>query len=265
MKNYFDITKKHTIIKANRSKYAIPVLHPNRIMDVHDFIYMVEGKWKIGQDGEEFYIEKGDVLILAANHSHYGIDLCTAGTKTLFIHTERLDGDEYETNKEKVILESHIKAQQNPAVKDCFEKIVFAFSCQNHSMASAYFDVLLCELESLMNKSLQDNIAENMRRMIISSTKILKNREIANAFNLSLKTAENIFKKAFNTTLHKYVIDRKIEEIMFHLVNFPDMTLYEIALNLGFYDEFHMSRLFKKNVGISPGEYRKTQSKRTTE
>ena len=132
-------------------------------------------------------------------------------------------------------------------------------------MASAYFDVLLCELESLMNKSLQDNIAENMRRMIISSTKILKNREIANAFNLSLKTAENIFKKAFNTTLHIYVIDRKIEDIMFHLVNFPDMTLYEIALNLGFYDEFHMSRLFKKNVGISPGEYRKTQSKRTTE
>ena len=35
------------------------------------------------------------------------------------------------------------------------------------------------------------------------------------------------------------------------------MTIKEIAYNLGFYDECHFSKQFKKFTGTSPAEYRK--------
>ena len=63
MINFFDLSRKHTIIDVNRNKYVIPTLHPNRKMSMHDFIYMLDGEWKIGQDGEEYHVKKGDVLI----------------------------------------------------------------------------------------------------------------------------------------------------------------------------------------------------------
>lgn len=259
MQNYFDISKKHTITVANRNNYVHPSGHPNRRMAEHDFIYMLEGEWIIGQEKEIFHIKKGDVLILGAHQTHYGIEPNSPGTKTMYVHALYHKGDERDesANDEKIILQSHIHAANNPNVKSCFEKIIYAKSCRNKKMASVYFDVLLCELENCMNSTTQVSLAENIRHMIVSSSSILKNSEIAKAFNVNVKTAENIFKNTFHTTMHQYVLDTKIEHVKFYLINFPDMKLNEIAVNLGFYDEFHLSRHFKKTVGVSPGEYRK--------
>jgi hypothetical protein len=36
---------------------------------------MLEGEWKIGQNDEEFLLKKDSLLILKANHLHYGVPL----------------------------------------------------------------------------------------------------------------------------------------------------------------------------------------------
>ena len=259
MDNYFDIFTKHKVTAANRNTYTIPALHPGRKLSEHDFIYMLSGKWKIGQDSEEFSIEQGDVLILPANHFHYGIQPCTKGTKTMYIHTSPHENDKYDRycNNKKIVLKSHIKTNNNYSIKNCFEKIVYAKSLKDEIMASAYFDVLLCELKKCMENTNNSTVAEKIRQAVVSSNKILKNTEIAEMFNISVKTAENTFKRTFHTTIHQYIIHTKIEDAKFHLLNFPDMKIYEIAHNLGFYDEFHLSRCFKKTVGLSPAKYRK--------
>lgn len=41
-----------------------------------------------------------------------------------------------------------------------------------------------------------------------------------------------------------------------YLELYPNMKIFEIAINLSFYDEYHFSHSFKKYFGISPGYYR---------
>ena len=74
---------------------------------------------------------------------------------------------------------------------------------------------------------------------------------------ISVKTAENKFKAAFSTTIHRYMLTYKTEEAISYFKTFPHMTIKEIAYNLGFYDEYHFSKQFKKVTGISPKEYKK--------
>ena len=261
MNNYFNISSRHEIRAANHNNFSTPTPHPDRNMNQHDFIYMLDGEWIIGQDGEEFHIKAGDTLILAAHHSHYGIMPCTAGTKTMYIHVMFDSGDTCENaESHKIILDSLIKVGGNAAIKNIFEKIIYAKSTKNELLASVYFDVLLCELRACMESSKRISLAEDIRQLIVSSEKIITNTEIAKALNVSVKTAENVFKAAYGTTLHKYVIESKIEEAKFYLSSFPDMKLCEIAQNLGFCDEFHLSRHFKNAVGLAPGEYRKRKA-----
>ncbi|MBP5256250.1 MAG: AraC family transcriptional regulator, partial [Clostridia bacterium] len=39
---------------------------------------------------------------------------------------------------------------------------------------------------------------------------------------------------------------------------FPHMTIRDIADEMNFYDEYHFSRQFKKEYGVSPLEYKKS-------
>ena len=93
MKNLFNIEKRHTITEANINFYANSLIHPRRRMKEHDFIYMLHGKWKMGQNDEVFDLKSDSVLILSAGSYHYGIEACSPGTKTMFFHVSCEEGD----------------------------------------------------------------------------------------------------------------------------------------------------------------------------
>ncbi len=69
----FSYDNRHNVTEANFNYYAAPFVHPKRKMKEHDFIYMLSGKWKIGQDGEVFNLQQDSVLILNGGLTHYGV------------------------------------------------------------------------------------------------------------------------------------------------------------------------------------------------
>jgi transcriptional regulator GlxA family with amidase domain len=54
-----------------------------------------------------------------------------------------------------------------------------------------------------------------------------------------------------------YVVETRLRTARILLDTRPDLSLTEIALQAGFYDQPHFNRVFKKVEGITPGEYRK--------
>lgn len=64
------------------------------------------------------------------------------------------------------------------------------------------------------------------------------------------------FKNCFGLPPRKYICLRRIERAQNLLVH-TKLTLKEISVRVGYEDEFHFAKLFKKYIGVSPGIYRK--------
>jgi AraC-like DNA-binding protein len=86
----------------------------------------------------------------------------------------------------------------------------------------------------------------------------LKAESIASHFNISLNYISEFFKKHTGENLQQYIINYKLSLVEIRLQH-SDMRLNEIAYELGFTDESHLTRIFKKYKGINPAEYRKNR------
>ncbi len=63
------------------------------------------------------------------------------------------------------------------------------------------------------------------------------------------------FKRQLGTTPMTYIYERRLEKAK-RLIASTDMPIGEVAQATGFHDIFHLSKNFKKSVGIAPTEYR---------
>lgn len=85
--------------------------------------------------------------------------------------------------------------------------------------------------------------------------------KLSTRFFLSREHISRRFKQEVGMTLTNYVIHLRINQAKQWLLE-SDEKMYSIALKLGYQDEIYFSKLFKKNVGMTPAEYRNSQGAR---
>lgn len=64
------------------------------------------------------------------------------------------------------------------------------------------------------------------------------------------------FRKHYRASIGEYVRMLRIESAR-RDISSTDLSVAEIALKAGFYDQGHLSRVFKRLTGLTPGEYRR--------
>lgn len=82
------------------------------------------------------------------------------------------------------------------------------------------------------------------------------NRDVASAFSYHEYYLNYVFKKNFNTTIHKYITDLRLREAC-HLIETTDLPIHDIAYTVGFTNANHFSVKFKSKFSITPAMYRK--------
>jgi len=82
-------------------------------------------------------------------------------------------------------------------------------------------------------------------------------KDYAVLLNISPNALAKITKSHFNKTLTNLITERIIIEAKRELY-LTNKSVKEVAYELGYDDEYYFSRLFKKNVNISPQVYRET-------
>lgn len=83
--------------------------------------------------------------------------------------------------------------------------------------------------------------------------------DLADAAGLSVSQFERRFRKAFGTSVRKYLLKIRIENAT-RLLTESDNTIVQIALACGFYDHAHFSRSFKRITGVTPSDFRNGSS-----
>jgi AraC family transcriptional regulator len=81
--------------------------------------------------------------------------------------------------------------------------------------------------------------------------------ELADHANLSPHHFSMLFKHALGSPPHHYVLQERIDEAQRQLA-VGRMSISELALNLGFSDQSHFSRAFRKMTGTTPKRYQST-------
>lgn len=82
--------------------------------------------------------------------------------------------------------------------------------------------------------------------------------EIGKHICISVNYLNNVFKSVTGTTVMQYIENNKIAKAK-QLLLLPGYSVKRTAAELGYYDPYHFSKMFKKETGMSPREYVKGQ------
>jgi AraC-like DNA-binding protein len=264
MVNYLDTTVARQLSACNFN-YHSKALHPDRVMLEHDLIYILEGEWEIYQDGIPFTIQKDDVILLQANHHHYGLTQSAPQVRTIFLHFSASENDTLSPcpglispQEEPFQFSTVTNCRGNINVKYLFENIIYAFwSDDKYKKAntSAMLAILLCQLSSMRSDGPTQN-SESINRILylIKTTpdKVFTIDELAQTVQQSAKTVATNFKKITGSSIHEYQMNLKLQMARSLLQHEPATQLKELAQAFGFYDEYHFSKRYKKKFGYSP-------------
>ena len=79
--------------------------------------------------------------------------------------------------------------------------------------------------------------------------------DLATLTGLSPCHFSRAFKQSMGMPPHRYLISRRVEEAA-RLIESTDRPMFEIALDVGFSDQSHFTRVFSSQVGESPSQFR---------
>ena len=112
-------------------------------------------------------------------------------------------------------------------------------------------EIISVKGERLINKTLA-YIEQHIDRPITLD-------EVAENAGRSRSSISHSFRKILGKSFSKVVIEAKLSKAEEYFKNTPNLSIEEVAFKLGYKDPLYFSRLYKKNRGISPSEYRNRQ------
>lgn len=259
---YFGNRRHVTLCNHNFSQEGI--LHPDRIMSEYDLLYMQNGSWDIIEDDITYHLEPGTVLLLEPGKHHFSTQKCSPMMRNIYIHFSSDALDNQDKNPVNYLpVPKLVQTRNNPEIHHSFERVIDAFwsseTTKKELHSSLFLENLLLQLSDLNHIS--DNktdilVSEIIHRFHCELERFLSPVELAEDYQISVRTISGRFKKCTGQSIHQYQLQMKLDMAYDLLPISPGRSLHDIALSYGFYDEFQFSKLFKKKFGISPSERR---------
>jgi AraC family transcriptional regulator len=80
-------------------------------------------------------------------------------------------------------------------------------------------------------------------------------RDIANLAGLSISQCARQFRRMTGVAPHRYLLQVRVAHVK-TLLRESDRDLALIAMDAGFFDQSHMTRVFRRLTGVTPGVFR---------
>ena len=159
--------------------------------------------------------------------------------------------------------ENHlIKCKDFPHVKVILQRL-FDKKLNNNSLG--YYDILSGFYKILNIHIQEDNhigkteLSESIANYVNChyNKPELSLPELCNYFNISHPSLCRIFKEKNGYSVKTYIIKTRINEALKLLAN-TNLNVKDIAFSVGYLDDIQFMKMFKKETGLTPSEYRKS-------
>lgn len=133
------------------------------------------------------------------------------------------------------------------------ENLEYANLCLHHLLASFSH---LGQFRLIKETLEKDPVELSINYMLENLNRKLKLNDIAKAVGLSASHFSRVFTNKTGHSPIDYFIQLKIQQACRMLDN-TNLSIAQVATEMGFEDQFYFSRQFKKVMNMSPREYRK--------
>jgi AraC-like DNA-binding protein len=249
---YFGSTKKS--VKTELFNISLTRHHADEKIDFHAhekpyWCLLVEGSY-LEKNLQTEQIHRGEVVYRAANYEHSNTFTTNTG---ICLNVEVNDEASLRDQNDIALPSAESKRQASLAF---YKTLIALKKGVDHDILNVYcYEAMMTHLNQEFKGKpkwigqVKDYISDNPSAPLTLS-------ELSAEFNLHPNYLVRKFKAVTGEKLSTFLTRVRIENSLQSLVN-SKLTLTEIALNNGFYDQSHFIRHFKKWMGHTPKAFQK--------
>ncbi len=239
---------------------GVGVIETTRILRSYSLVLVTEGKGSYRDDtGVSFNLLPGDVILIDPECKHwYGPDRGTVWDEIFIV----FEGPLFDLWAENNLLDLRRKRLRFTPLNHWIERFVHTCGTQhNGNHKDQVKDVLrvqqlLYEVHeaSQTDRGSSQDWLEKAKQLIQTEEDM---HTVAEFMGVHYQTFRKKFKQKQGMAPQQYRIYLNVQLAQKRLAERDD-PIYKIASDLGYCDEFHFSKQFKKFIGCSPSEYRQS-------
>lgn len=265
------------VCEADYSITLGTMIHADRTVPFHVAIYLLQGSMEIIEDGVIYRILPHQLFFLKSGVHHWGEKSFEPGSAWYYAHfycdspsrqmEELPRGVYYDTkvcldrkaNEKYIILPKKTDCSELKQIRRDFEKMIDAHIHGNIPQASVrLWQIFLECARSAQDDSVGNEYVKQIREHIRSHyLEGFSAQDIESACGLSYKYAGTLFKESTGQTIREYQCTLRLRKAE-QLLKETNKSIAEIAQLAGFSDVFYFSKVFRRQRGCPPSEYRRT-------
>jgi len=244
---------------------------PSKIsQDCYFAVVLTSGQYKLEQGGREVFLQPGDMTLYDATEPHR-ITMPQPFTKILIsIPRHILNQRIHNVGKltaTKIPSLSGIGAVTSSFIQATVKQLEQLEEAQFLEMSDPVLDLFTMSLNQLNSGSVNLSRHQCLTLMRVKhfisrncENSQLNPKSISIGVGLSIRYINNLFNKE-HTSLMRYLTHQRLALAKRRLNSqlFKEQTITELAMQCGFNNMAHFSRIFRNSYGMSPRQYRELQ------
>ena len=246
-----------------------PFFHVDRIAKSNVLIYVTSGCIYVSEEGTDYEIAPGEMILLKQGTHQYGTKLIASGTSWIYAHfyIEKIVSSSVLDFPEAVASSCIVlpKIIRGLSQTDFLQrlKLLIRLSESNKTLCknrvSSSFQNLLLDLyeydKPVLQADLSDQILDYLQCRVYDT---LSGKDIEQNFHLTYKYLTRVFHEKTGMGILQFHTRLKMQAAAKELRS-TNKTISAIATALGYNDALYFSKCFRKHFGTSPREYRRNQ------
>lgn len=232
----------------------------------HILIYCAAGKGWVQTGTDKFKIHENDFFIIPALMPHsYGADERDPWTIYWFHFKGTVSHLFLKPEFNIIRLEPNVNRRNDRRIRlfeELYQNLSMGYSMENLEYASICLWYLLGSYSYLpqFERIRAIQASEIIEKSILYMQNHLETKvtldDLAKSCNLSASHYSLVFKRKTSRSPLAYYNNLKIQRAC-QMLDFTELHIKEIAMQLNFEDQFYFSRVFRRYIGVSPAEYRR--------